>query len=171
MLHAFQHRIGILNNAATGGAADMRNETHPATIVLKGGVIEPLGAGWSFADQGFTPRINRPQISQGARTRLARLPTVTRMVLGGPIGQQPYRRQMPSCSTNTSATAEQVYRQPKTGSNRLTLWSGQIWLISTCICPSLVQSALLESKNKHYMGLSDYLRTIFLPKKRRDGLP
>ena len=113
MLHAFQHHIGIFNNAATGCAADMRNEAHTATIMLKSRVIEPLGADWSFAHQGFAPRINRPQISPGARTRLARFPTVTRMGLGGLIDQQPYRRRMPSCSANTSATAEQVYRQAK----------------------------------------------------------
>jgi hypothetical protein len=129
MLHAFQHRVGIFNNAATGGAADMRNEAHTAAIMLKSRVIEPLEAGWSFAHQGFTPPINRPQISQGAQTWLARFPAMTRMVLGGLIDQRPYRRRMPSVSAITSATAEQVYRQPKTGSNRLILWSGQIWLI------------------------------------------
>ena len=73
---------------------------------------------------------------------------------------------MPSCSANTSGTAEQVYRQPKTGSNRLTLLSGRIWLISARICPSLVQLALFGIKNNHDMALSNYHRPIFWLKKR-----
>jgi hypothetical protein len=101
MLHTFQHDISIFNNAVTGGAADMRNETHATAIMLKSRVIEPLGAGWSFAHQGFAPPINRPQISQGARTRLARYPSSdTHGSLGGSIDQQPYRKRMPSCSVN-----------------------------------------------------------------------